>query len=84
MHFVVVWKNTKPFPLDIDESKTILELKTQIAKHFNETYTGFNILNGIDIIDSSQNSSTISSCGLKRMIRLPDNYNPGDVNEILI
>lgn len=84
MLLVVVWKNTKPFKIDIDDSKTILELKTQIAKHFNGTDTGFNIINGIDIIDSSQNNKSISACRLKRMIRLPDNYKPGDLNEILI
>ena len=77
MKLIVAWKNQKPFQLDIDENKTILQLKQEIAKHYRETYTGFNILNGNDIIDSSGNGKTIKECGLKRLIRLPDNYEPG-------
>jgi hypothetical protein len=77
MKLVVAWKNQKPFKLEIDGTKTILQLKEEIAKHFNEKYTGFNILSGTDIIDSSSNNKTLDECGLKRLIRLPDNYEPG-------
>ena len=77
MKLIVAWKNKKPWQLEIDGNKTILELKQIIANHYNETYTGFNILNGNDIIDSSGNSKTLEQCGLKRLIRLPDNYEPG-------
>lgn len=77
MILFVVWKNNPAFKLEIDGSNTVLELKTKIAKHFGETYTGFNILNGADIIDQSRNKDSVSSCGLNRVIRLPDNYNPG-------
>lgn len=77
MMLIVVWKNKTPFKLDIEESKTILELKQKIASHYNETYTGFNILNGTEIIDSTKNTCTISSCNINRLIRLPDNYEPG-------
>ena len=77
MMLIVVWKNKPPFKLEIDGTKTILELKKQIAKHYNETYTGFNILNGTEIIDNTKNASSISSCSINRLIRLPDNYEPG-------
>ena len=74
---IVVWKNKPPFKLEIDGTKTILELKKQIAQHYNETYTGFNILNGTEIIDNTKDNSTITSCNINRLIRLPDNYEPG-------
>ena len=74
---MICWRNNKPFKLEIDGQKTILDLKKQIACHFNETYTGFNVINGTDIIDSSKNNCSISYCGLNRVVRLPDNYNPG-------
>lgn len=79
MKLVVAWKNQRPFQLEIDGSKTILQLKQEIAKHYNEKYIGFNILSGNDIIDSSSNNKTLDECGLKRLIRLPDNYEPGDL-----
>jgi len=77
MKLIVAWKNQRPFQLEIDGSKTILQLKEEIAKHYKEKYTGFNILSGNDIIDSSRNNCTLDECGLKRLIRLPDNYEPG-------
>lgn len=80
MKLIIAWKNQRPFQLEIEGSKTILQLKQEIAKHYNETYTGFNILCGNDIIDSSKNDNTIEQCGLKRLIRLPDNYEPGVFN----
>lgn len=80
MKLIIAWKNQRPFQLEIEGSKTILQLKQEIAKHYNETYTGFNILSGNDIIDSSKNNNTLAQCGLKRLIRLPDNYEPGVFN----
>jgi hypothetical protein len=77
MLLIVVWKNKTPFKLEIDGSKTVLELKQKIASHFNETYTGFNILNGTEIIDNTKENNTIESCNINRLIRLPDNYEPG-------
>lgn len=77
MKVIVVWKNQKPWALEIDENKTILQLKTEIANHYKEKYTGFNVLNGNDLIDSSCNSKTLKECKIKRLIRLPDNYEPG-------
>lgn len=74
---VVVWKNQRPWKMEIDENKTILQLKIEIANHYKEKYIGFNILNGNDIIDKDQESKTIKDCGIKRLIRLPDNYEPG-------
>ena len=70
MILIVYWKNNKPFKLDINGEKTLLDLKKEITKHFNENYTGFNVLNGNDIIDSSKNSHTLNSLGIKRLIRL--------------
>ena len=77
MKIIVMHKNNRPFYIEIDGNKTILELKKEIAKYFNETYTGFNILNGNEIIDSSENEKTINECGIRRLIRLPDDYCPG-------
>ena len=78
MMLIIYWKNNKPFKLEISDSKTLLDLKKEIAKHFGENFTGFNIMNGNDIIDSSKNSSTLSELGIKRLIRLPLDYNPGN------
>ena len=75
--FVITWKNNKPFKLQIDDQKTILDLKKLIAAHHNQTYTGFNIINGIVEIKSDKNNSTIASCGLNRIVRCTDDYNPG-------
>lgn len=75
--FSIVWKNNKPFKVTIDNTKTILDLKKEIAKHYGETYTGFNIMNGVKTIDSSSDNCTIQSCGLNRVVRCMDNYNPG-------
>lgn len=80
MQLIVYWKNNKPFKLEITDSKTLLELKKEIAKHFNQSYTQFNVLNGTDIIDTSKNSLTLRSLGIKRLIRLPKDYNPGNFN----
>ena len=43
----------------------------------------FNILNKNEIIDGSKDSETIESCNIGRMIRLPVNYNPGDLYNYL-
>lgn len=77
MKLTIVWKNHKPFQIEIEPSNTILELKKKIAAHYSETYTGFNLLNGIDIIDSDKENCSISSCEIARVIRLPDNFLPG-------
>ena len=78
MMLIIYWKNNKPFKLEISDSKTLLDLKKEIANHFGENFTGFNIMNGNDIIDSSKNSSTLRELGIKRLIRLPKDYNPGN------
>lgn len=77
MELIIVWRNKKPFKINIDSNKSIADLKNAIASHFDSTYTGFNILNGIDVIDKDKDNSSISSCNLKRVVRLPDNYDPG-------
>lgn len=78
MNLIVSWKNNDPFKIVIDDGKTLLELKKKIAEHYKADYTGFNILNGNDLIDNTKNSYTLSSLNIKRMIRLPVNYNPGN------
>lgn len=85
MIIIVCWKNGKPFKINIDEKKnTILDLKKKIAEHYNWESTNFNILNKNDIIDDTKNYETIISCNLGRLIRLPTNYNPGDIYYYLI
>ena len=66
------------------DSKTILELKIEIAKHYNQTYKGFNILNRNDIIDSSRNNVALSDCQIKRMVRLAESYNPGNFKKKIL
>lgn len=78
MLIIVSQKNERPFKIDIDPSKTILDLKKLIAEHLNIRHTDFNILNNNDIIDESKNSETIEKCKIQRLIRLPLNYNPGN------
>ena len=73
---IITWKNNKPFKLEIDDQKTILDLKKLIAAHVNQTYTGFKIINGCDIIGNDKNNSTIASCGINRIVRCADDYNP--------
>ena len=41
MILIIYWKNNKPFKLEISDSKTVLDLKQEIANHFGENYTGF-------------------------------------------
>ena len=77
----ITWKNNKPFKLVIDDQKTILDLKKMIASHHNETYTGFNIINGIEEIGNDKNSCTIATCNLNRVVRCTDDYNPGYTNK---
>ena len=77
MKIIVVWKCQKPWILNIDENYTILDLKKIIAEHYNLNFNTFNILNENNIIDSQSDSRTINECGIKKMIRLPDNYEPG-------
>ena len=77
MKLIVAQKNEKPFKIDIDPGKTILDLKKLIAQHLNIRDTDFNILNKNEIIDESKNSQTIQECGIEKLIRLPLNYNPG-------
>ena len=79
MNIIVCWKNSKPFKINIDPKKKIKELKREIAEHFKWNDTSFNILNKNEIIDGSKDSETIESCKIGRMIRLPVNYNPGDL-----
>ena len=79
MIIIICWKNGKAFKIDIDPKKTILELKKQIANHLNSSHTDFNILNKNEIIDNTRNSETIESCNIGRLIRLPVNYNPGEL-----
>ena len=77
----VTWKNNKPFKLEIDDQKTILDLKKMIAAHHKETYTGFNIINGINEIGNDKNGCSIASCRLNRVVRCTDDYNPGYINQ---
>ena len=81
MMLIIYWKNNRPFKLEISEYKTLLDLKKEIAEHFGENYTGFNIMNGNDIINSSKNSCTLKELCIKKLIRLPLDYNPGN-NEL--
>lgn len=39
----------------------------------------FNVLNGNYLIDASKNEKTINNLGIKRVVRLPDNYEPGSL-----
>lgn len=66
--------------LSIDDSKTILNLKEKIAAHYNSNYTGFNIINGDDVIDNDQNNSTLSQKSIKRIVRLAENYDPANID----
>lgn len=77
MKLIVSQKNEKPFKIDIDPGKTILDLKKLIAQHLNIRDTDFNILNKNEIIDESKNLQTVQECGIEKLIRLPLNYNPG-------
>ena len=77
----ICWKNTNPFKLEIDDQKTILDLKKMIAAHHKETYTGFNIMNGIEEIGNDKNSWSIATCKLNRVVRCADDYNPGYTNK---
>lgn len=79
MIIIICWKNGKAFKINIDQKKKILDLKKEIAKHFSSDYTEFNILNKNEIIDSSKDLETIESCNIGRLIRLPVNYNPGNL-----
>ena len=36
MMLIIYWKNNKPFKLEISDSKTLLDLKQEIANHFGE------------------------------------------------
>lgn len=82
MQLIIYWKRGKPFKLDINEMKTLLDLKKEIAEHYHESYTQFNIMNGNVIIDSTKNSCTLKSLNIQRLIRLPVNYNPGKIFRI--
>ena len=70
-------RGSKPFIINIDQNKSLLELKKEIASKFNSTYTGFNLLNNLDIIDHTKDFCSIKECGIKRVVRISDNYNPG-------
>jgi len=58
----------------------ILNLKEKIAAHYNSNYTGFNIINGDDVIDNDQNNSTLSQKSIKRIVRLAENYDPANID----
>jgi len=60
-----IFPNDERVKLIIDQDKTILELKKEIASKFNIAYTGFNILYEEKIIDDSKNSCTIKECGIE-------------------
>lgn len=73
------WEGDHPiWTLDIEDNKTILELKKRIASHYGFTYTGFNVMNGDNVIDSSKNNLTLKECEIKRMVRLAENYDPAN------
>lgn len=79
MIIIVCWKNGKSFKINIDPKKKIKELKKEISNHFDLHHSDFNILNKNEIIDSSKDNETIESCNIGRLIRLPVNYNPGNL-----
>ena len=41
---IVIYKNKKPFKIEVDDNITLLELKKKIAEHYNTRYTGFNVI----------------------------------------
>jgi hypothetical protein len=77
--FIVTWRNNKPFPIEIDNQKTILDLKKLIAAHHGQTYDQFIIMNGVVPIGNDKNNCTIESCKLNRIVRCTDDYNPGNL-----
>lgn len=79
MNLNVCWKNHPAFKIKISKDNTLLDLKKAIANHFHENYTGFNVLSGNSIYDSSFNSRTLRDLKIARVIRLPINYVPGNV-----
>ena len=77
MKVIIRWEGDHPlWTLEIEVNKTILELKQSIASHYNSTNTGFNIIIGDEVIDSSKDNYTLKDCGIKRIIRLPYDYIP--------
>ena len=79
------WEGDHPiWTLNIEDDKTILQLKQSIASHYGFTYTGFNILNGDEVIDSSKENLTLKNCGIKRMIRLAENYDPANLDKSIL
>ena len=67
----------RPCCISVEDSITLLELKKKIAEHYNTRITSFDILNGNEIIDSSKNDKTLKELNIKRLIRIPENYNVG-------
>lgn len=53
--FYITWKNHQNFKIEIDDQKTILDLKKSNAAHHGRTYAWFNIINGINEIESDKN-----------------------------
>ena len=75
---IVVFKNKLPWKISVDDGITLLELKMQIAEHYNNNrYCSFNIVNGIDIFGFEQNDKTLKELNIKRLIRIATDYNPG-------
>ena len=70
----------EPFMIEIDESKTLLDLKKLIAKNFNSLYTGFIILNGNEALNSNSNNKKLKDLNIKRILRICNIYLPaGDL-----
>ena len=68
MKLIIAYKNNKPWSIEVDPQITLLELKRKIAEHCKRANTNFNIINGIEILDSSKNNEKLSSLGLGKII----------------
>ena len=77
MKLIVIWKGHEPLKINVDGNITLLELKKKIANYYNESYTGFNILNGNKLIDCSEDQKTLTELNIKRLITIPIDYWPG-------
>ena len=75
--FYITNPRLKSFFIEVDNNITFLEFKQIIARFWNSTFTGFNLINGTDLLDSSKNDVPIKELNLGRVLNYPDNYEPG-------
>ena len=77
MLLLISFKGKKIWKLNIDNNRTLLDLKNQIINHYDLGNKKINIKNGNDILDEASDSKTLADLNIVKYVQVIQVYKPG-------